>query len=88
MNPLGQPLVLKANFKRLGLLTTDIQSTSFISKEKAAESARSFAASLPDYTLPTDTGNELVTYQTHSDIYGYMAKTKQLESGQRRLFEC
>jgi len=100
MNPLGQPLVLKANFKRLGLLaaiglilffvfqifpatssqTTDIQSTSFISKEKAAESARSFAASLPDYTLPTNTGNELVTYQTHSDIYGYMAKTKQLET--------
>jgi hypothetical protein len=100
MNPLGQPLVLKANFKRLGLLaaiglilffvfqifpatssqTTDIQSTSFISKEKAVESARSFAASLPDYTLATDTGNELVTYQTHSDIYGYMAKTKQLET--------
>ncbi|RAI96823.1 membrane protease YdiL (CAAX protease family) [Paenibacillus pabuli] len=100
MNPLGQPLVLKANFKRLGLLaaiglilffvfqifpatssqTTDIQSTSFISKEKAAESGRSFAASLPDYTLSTNTGNELVTYQTHSDIYGYMAKTKQLEA--------
>ncbi|WP_440112408.1 CPBP family intramembrane glutamic endopeptidase [Paenibacillus sp. QZ-Y1] len=100
MNPLGQPLLLKANFKRLGLLaamglilffvfqifpatssqTTDIQSTSFISKEKATQSARSFAASIADYTLPEDTGNTLVTYQTHSDIYGYMAKTKQLQT--------
>ncbi|MFS0872935.1 CPBP family intramembrane glutamic endopeptidase [Paenibacillus xylanilyticus] len=100
MNPLGQPLVLKANFKRLGLLaaiglilffvfqifpatssqTTDIQSTSFISKEQAAQSARSFAASIADYTLPSDNGKTLVTYQTHSDIYGYMAKTKQLDT--------
>lgn len=100
MNPLGQPLVLKANFKRLGLLaaiglilffvfqifpatssqTTDIQSTSFISKEQATQSARSFAASMSDYTLPSDNGKTLVTYQTHSDIYGYMAKTKQLDS--------
>lgn len=100
MNPLGQPLVLKANFKRLGLLaavglvlffvfqifpatssqTTDIQSTSFISKEQATQSARSFAASMADYTLPSDNGKTLVTYQTHSDIYGYMAKTKQLDS--------
>lgn len=100
MNPLGQPLVLKANFKRLGLLaaiglilffvfqifpatssqTTDIPSTSFISKEQATQSARSFAASIADYTLPSDNGKTLVTYQTHSDIYGYMAKTKQLDS--------
>lgn len=100
MNPLGQPLVLKANFKRLGLLaaiglilffvfqifpatssqTTDIPSTSFISKEQATQSARSFAASMADYTLPSDNGKTLVTYQTHSDIYGYMAKTKQLDS--------
>lgn len=100
MNPLGQPLVLKANFKRLGLLaaiglilffvfqifpatssqTTDIPSTSFISKEQATESARSFAASIVNYTLPSDNGKTLVTYQTHSDIYGYMAKTKQLDS--------
>ncbi|MGG4482490.1 CPBP family intramembrane glutamic endopeptidase [Paenibacillus illinoisensis] len=100
MNPLGQPLVLKANFKRLGLLaaiglilffvfqifpatssqTTDIPSTSFISKEQATQSARSFAASMADYTLPSDNGRTLVTYQTHSDIYGYMAKTKQLDS--------
>ena len=100
MNPLGQPLQLKANFKRLGLLaaiglilffvfqifpatssqTTDIQSTSFISKEQAAQSARSFAASMADYTLPSDNGRTLVTYQTHSDIYGYMAKTKQLDT--------
>lgn len=100
MNPLGQPLVLKANFKRLGLLaviglilffvfqifpatssqTTDIPSTSFISKEQATQSARSFAASMAYYTLPSDNGKTLVTYQTHSDIYGYMAKTKQLDS--------
>lgn len=100
MNPLGQPLVLKANFKRLGLLaaiglilffvfqifpatssqTTDIPSTSFISKEQATQSARSFAASMADYALPSDNGKTLVTYQTHSDIYGYMAKTKQLDS--------
>ncbi|WP_416294168.1 CPBP family intramembrane glutamic endopeptidase [Paenibacillus illinoisensis] len=100
MNPLGQPLVLKANFKRLGLLaviglilffvfqifpatssqTTDIPSTSFISKEQATQSARSFAASMADYTLPSDNRRTLVTYQTHSDIYGYMAKTKQLDS--------
>lgn len=100
MNPLGQPLVLKANFKRLGLLaaiglilffvfqifpatssqTTDIPSTSFISKEQATQSARSFAASIANYTLPSDNGKTLVTYQTHSDIYGYMAKTKQLDS--------
>lgn len=100
MNPLGQPLVLKANFKRLGLLaaiglilffvfqifpatssqTTDIPSTSFISKEQATQSARSFAASMADYTLPSDNVKTLVTYQTHSDIYGYMAKTKQLDS--------
>ncbi|WP_433707385.1 CPBP family intramembrane glutamic endopeptidase [Paenibacillus illinoisensis] len=100
MNPLGQPLVLKANFKRLGLLaviglilffvfqifpatssqTTDIPSTSFISKEQATQSARSFAASMADYTLPSENSKTLVTYQTHSDIYGYMAKTKQLDS--------
>lgn len=100
MNPLGQPLLLKANFKRLGLLaaiglilffvfqifpatssqTTEISSTSFISKEEATQSARSFAASVDDYTLPNDGVKPLVTYQTHSDIYGYMVKTKQLDT--------
>ncbi|UOK62799.1 hypothetical protein MT997_32415 [Paenibacillus sp. OVF10] len=100
MNPLGQPLQLKANFKRLGLLaaiglilffvfqifpatssqTTEISSTSFITKEQATQSARSFAASVNDYSLPNDDAKTLVTYQTHSDIYGYMAKTKQLDT--------
>lgn len=98
MNPLGQPLQLKANFKRLGLLaviglilffvfqifpatssqTTEISSTSFISKDQAIQAARSFAASVDDYTLQGNASKPLVTYQTHSDIYGYMAKTKQL----------
>ncbi|KQY80682.1 abortive phage infection protein [Paenibacillus sp. Root52] len=100
MNPLGQPLELKANFKRLGLLaaiglilffvfqifpatssqTTDITSTPVISKEQATQSARSFAASVADYTLPSSEEEPLVTYQTHSDIYGYMTKTKQLDA--------
>lgn len=100
MNPLGQPLQLKANFKRLGLLaaiglilffvfqifpatssqTTEISSTSFITKEQATQSARSFAASVNDYSLPNDDAKTTVTYQTHSDIYGYMAKTKQLDT--------
>lgn len=35
---------------------------------------------MDDYTLPNDGGKPLVTYQTHSDIYGYMAKTKQLDT--------
>ncbi|CAI6083209.1 hypothetical protein PAECIP112173_03837 [Paenibacillus sp. JJ-100] len=100
MNPLGQPLQLKANFKRLGLLaviglilfcvfqifpatssqTTEISSTIPISKEQAIESARSFAVSIDDYMLPSDDIKPLVTYQTHSDVYGYMAKTKQLDA--------
>ncbi|MBR2563869.1 MAG: CPBP family intramembrane metalloprotease [Paenibacillus sp.] len=100
MNPLGQPLQLKANFKRLGLLaviglilffvfqifpatssqTTEISSTIPISKEQAIESARSFAVSIDDYMLPSNDIKPLVTYQTHSDVYGYMAKTKQLDA--------
>lgn len=100
MNPLGQPLQLKANFKRLGLLaviglilffvfqifpatssqTTEISSTIPINKEQAIESARSFAVSIDDYMLPSNDIKPLVTYQTHSDVYGYMAKTKQLDA--------
>ncbi|MEN1988559.1 type II CAAX endopeptidase family protein [Paenibacillus hubeiensis] len=107
MNPLGQPLRVKANFKRLGLLaaiglilfavlqifpststqTTDIQSAPIITKAQAVQSARSFAASLPDYSLPVDEDDVLVTYQTHSDVYGYMAKTKQLNDYNRKWEE-
>lgn len=60
--------------------TTEISSAAYISKEQAVQAARSFAASVDDYTLPSSANRPLVTYQTHSDIYGYMAKTKQLDT--------
>ncbi|MBB6020786.1 hypothetical protein HNR77_001848 [Paenibacillus sp. JGP012] len=60
--------------------TTEISSAAYISKEQAVQAARSFAASVDDYTLPSSANKPLVTYQTHSDIYGYMAKTKQLDT--------
>lgn len=98
MNPIGEPLVLKVNYKLLGLLggiglvlflifqvfpssssdTLNQQNTKVISKSEAEGTARTFAASVLHMKI-VDTEKALVTYQSHSDLYGYLSKEKLLD---------
>ncbi|CAM3046803.1 type II CAAX endopeptidase family protein [Paenibacillus sediminis] len=103
MNPTGQPLTLRINHKRLGLLaaiglviflflqvfpstasdTLEIQSTKIISKEKAAEAAKTFIQSHFDNI--TTLGKPIITYQSKSDLYGYLSKENLLKSYNKKF---
>ncbi|MWV46892.1 CPBP family intramembrane metalloprotease [Paenibacillus sp. HJL G12] len=98
MNPVGQPLHLKANYKRLGVFaviglvlfilfqvlpstaseTLEQQNTKVISKEQAQSAAVTFAQNT--LHLQIDLSKDaLVTYQSSSDLYGYLSKEKLLD---------
>lgn len=98
MNPVGQPLQLKANYKRLGVFaviglvlfvlfqilpstasdTLEQQDAKVISKEQAQKAAAAFAQD--SLHLQIDKGDEaLVTYQSSSDLYGYLSREKLLD---------
>ncbi|MCJ8013933.1 CPBP family intramembrane metalloprotease [Paenibacillus sp. KQZ6P-2] len=98
MNPVGQPLQLKVNYKRLGVFafiglvlfilfqvlpstasdTLEQQNTKVISKEQAKDAAVAFAQNT--LHLQIDMNKEaLVTYQSKSDLYGYLSREKLLD---------
>jgi len=98
MNPVGQSLQLKVNYKRLGVFaviglvlfvlfqvlpstasdTLEQQDTKVISKEQAQSAAVAFAQDT--LHLQIDMSKEaLVTYQSSSELFGYLSKEKLLD---------
>lgn len=100
MNRTGQPLVLKPNFKWLGVLgaiglilfvvlqilpgtamqSTEQQTQEVITKQEAFEAALSYAQQQVGITSDVSYENALVTYQSHSGLYGYLVENELLVS--------
>lgn len=57
--------------------STEMASPNIISKEQARQAASSFAQEFLQFTA-AETDDTLVTYQSKSELYGYLAKEKRL----------
>lgn len=97
MNPVGQPLRLKANYKWLGIFaviglvlfvlfqilpstaseTLEQQNTKVISKAEAQRAAEAFMQNTL-HLEPDPSKDAVITYQSNSDLYGYLSREKLL----------